>query len=273
MMNLFKTTILFSAITMAVGCSNLDSSSEFNDVAKEVKERHNYVQVVAKDIKPDAKAVLGPDVVKSELNYVANFPKAGAQNIGGSYVNMNVTYFKNYDQFDSVAYSAQQFKLETYRPLAETCTEHCTTTQWFKFPLSQEYIQQLNSDSVLFTLVSSTNRNQIEFSVPKAYFTAVIDEADFVTQRTMVQTTAVAAVPSQAVVEPASKTNQMVQYLYSEATSAEQQEFANWAFANRAVVNQPLVSEHKLVIMMADWYQKADKADKAAILAWLISQE
>lgn len=65
----------------------------------------------------------------------------------------------------------------------------------------------------------------------------------------------------------------MVQYLYSEATSAEQQEFANWAFANRAAVNQPLVSEHKLVTMMADWYQKADKADKAAILAWLISQE
>ncbi|MGL6172138.1 MAG: hypothetical protein ACRC1S_09645, partial [Vibrio sp.] len=70
-----------------------------------------------------------------------------------------------------------------------------------------------------------------------------------------------------------SKTNQMVQYLYSEATSAEQQEFANWAFANRVAVNQPLVSEHKLVTMMADWYQKADKADKAAILAWLISQE
>ncbi|ARV25981.1 putative uncharacterized protein [Vibrio anguillarum] len=65
----------------------------------------------------------------------------------------------------------------------------------------------------------------------------------------------------------------MVQYLYGEATSAEQQEFANWAFANRAAVNQPLVSENKLVTMMADWYQKTDKADKAAILAWLISQE
>ncbi len=48
MMNLFKTTILFSTITMAVGCSNLDSSSVFNDVAKNVKERHNYIQVVAK---------------------------------------------------------------------------------------------------------------------------------------------------------------------------------------------------------------------------------
>ncbi|MBF4307123.1 hypothetical protein EAY09_22135, partial [Vibrio anguillarum] len=85
-------------------------------------------------------------------------------------VDMNVTYFKNYDQFDTVTYSSQKFQVETYRPLAETCTEHCTTTQWFKFPLSQEYIHQLSSDSVVFTLTSSTGKSQVEFSVPKAYF-------------------------------------------------------------------------------------------------------
>ncbi|MGL4191864.1 MAG: DUF2057 family protein [Vibrio sp.] len=83
-------------------------------------------------------------------------------------------------------------------------------------------------------------------------------------------TTAAATVATQA---STPTTLTMVQYLYSEATSAEQQEFANWAFANRATVSEPLVSHNKLVTMMADWYQKADKADKAAILAWLISQE
>ncbi|QXC56753.1 hypothetical protein KSS82_15895 [Vibrio mimicus] len=272
MMNLFKTTILLSTITMAVGCSNLDSSSVFNDVAKNVKERHNYVQVVAKDITPDAKAIVGPDVVKSELSYVGNFPKADGVNIESSYVNMNVTYFKNYDQFDTVAYSSQKLKVETYRPLAETCTEHCTTTQWFKFPLSQEYIKQLNADSVVFTLTSSTDKNQIEFKVPKAYFLAVINEAKFVIQGTTVQPTAAVVAPVQT--QPtASKPTEMVEYLYGEANAAERQEFANWAFANRAEVTQPMATQNKLVGMMADWYGKADKTEKASILSWLISQE
>ncbi|EHU6503968.1 hypothetical protein KZG85_000407 [Vibrio cholerae] len=271
MMNLFKTTILFSTITMAVGCSNLDSSSVFNDVAKNVKERHNYVQVVAKDITPNAKAIVGPDIVKSELSYVGNFPKAEGVNIENSYVDMNVTYFKNYDQFDTVAYASQKLKVETYRPLAETCTEHCTTTQWFKFQLSQEYIQQLNSDSVVFTLASSTDKNQVEFTVPKAYFLAVINEAKFALQGTDVAPVApIVAVQAQPT---ASKPNEMIQYLFGEASSAERQEFANWAFANRAEVAQPMVTQNKLVEMMADWYKKADKAEKASILSWLISQE
>ncbi|WP_158120463.1 hypothetical protein [Vibrio metoecus] len=271
MMNLFKTTILFSTITMAVGCSNLDSSSVFNDVAKNVKERHNYIQVVAKDITPQSKATLGPDIVKSELSYVGNFPKVKGLDIEGSYVDMNVTYFKNYDQFDTVTYPTQQLKVETYRPLAETCTEHCTNTQWLKFPLSQEYIQQLNSDSVVFTLTSSTDKNQVEFTVPKAYFLAVIDEAKFAMQGAPVQpAVSVAAVQTQPT---ASKSEEMVQYLFGEANSGERQEFANWAFANRAEVTQPMVTQSKLVDMMADWYKKADKAEKASILSWLISQE
>ncbi|EJB8350422.1 DUF2057 domain-containing protein [Vibrio cholerae] len=65
----------------------------------------------------------------------------------------------------------------------------------------------------------------------------------------------------------------MVQYLFGEASAAERKEFANWAFANRAEVAQPMVTQNKLVEMMADWYKKADKAEKASILSWLISQE
>ncbi|EOX3349114.1 DUF2057 family protein [Vibrio cholerae] len=70
-----------------------------------------------------------------------------------------------------------------------------------------------------------------------------------------------------------SKPTEMVQYLFGEASSAERQEFANWAFTNRAEVAQPMVTQNKLVEMMADWYKKADKAEKASILSWLISQE
>ncbi|MGB5803672.1 MAG: hypothetical protein WBH21_06630 [Vibrio anguillarum] len=267
MMNLFKTTILFSTITMAVGCSNLDSSSVFNDVAKNVKERHSYVQVVAKDITPGAKAILGPDIVKSELSYVGNFPKSEGVNIEYSYVDMNVTYFKNYDQFDTVTYSSQKFQVETYRPLAETCTEHCTTTQWFKFPLSQEYIHQLSSDSVVFTLTSSTGKSQVEFSVPKAYFLAVIDEANF--------TLGSSTIPSSithSVQEQATKPIEMVQYWFAEADVNDRKIFENWAFSNRDNISQPLTAENKPLDMLGYWYEKANKAEKSQILSWLLNQ-
>lgn len=80
-------------------------------------------------------------------------------------------------------------------------------------------------------------------------------------------------VNSQATTQSVSKSYDMIQYLFGEANAAERQEFANWAFANRAEVAQPMVTQNKLVEMMADWYKKADKAEKASILSWLISQE
>lgn len=91
-----------------------------------------------------------------------------------------------------------------------------------------------------------------------------------------------AAVAPAVVVAPVEQTNDlasaqtsvsMVQYLFGEASAAERKEFANWAFANRAEVTQPIATSNKLVSMMADWYQKADKIEKSSILSWLISQE
>lgn len=148
----FRTTLVFSTVMLMVGCSSLDSSSSFDDVAKSVKERHNYVQVITKDITPDAKAITGADIVKSNLYYVGNFPKTAETKVSESYIDMNVTYFKNYDQFDSVTLGDKQYTLNNYRPLAETCTEHCTVTQWFQFPLNSVYLSQLDSDNVEFSL-------------------------------------------------------------------------------------------------------------------------
>ncbi|MBF4349709.1 hypothetical protein EAY19_27080, partial [Vibrio anguillarum] len=115
-----------------------------------------------------------------------------------------------------------------YRPLAETCTEHCTTTQWFKFPLSQEYIHQLSSDSVVFTLTSSTGKSQVEFSVPKAYFLAVIDEANFTLGSSMIPSSI-----THSVQEQATKPIEMVQYWFTEADVNDRKIFENWAFSNR----------------------------------------
>lgn len=271
MMNLFRASIIFSTAMVAVGCSNLDSSSAFNDVAKNIQERHNYVQVVAKDITPETKALLGADIVKSELNYVGNFPKTAEKNIDSSYVDMNVTYFKNYDQFKTVTYSSQHLELDTYRPLAETCTEHCTTTQWFKFPLSPEFIQQTTDDSIVFTLNSSTNKNKVEFSVPKAYFLAVIEEANYVLGGVSQPSTVTAQVQAEVTASTA-KSVEMVQYWFAEASVSEQKAFADWAFVNRSSINQALKTESKPLEMLSYWYEKADKSEKSQILSWLLNQ-
>lgn len=69
-------------------------------------------------------------------------------------------------------------------------------------------------------------------------------------------------VNSQATTQSVSKSYDMIQYLFGEASSAERQEFANWAFANRAEVAQPMVTQNKLVEMMADWYKKPIKPKK-----------
>lgn len=265
----FRTTLVFSTVMLMVGCSSLDSSSSFDDVAKSVKERHNYVQVITKDITPDAKAITGADIVKSNLYYVGNFPKTAETKVSESYIDMNVTYFKNYDQFDSVTLGGKKYTLNNYRPLAETCTEHCTVTQWFQFPLNSVYLSQLGSDNVEFSLSSKTNKNQIQFWVPKAYFDAAEQEAQFVLNNKQ----PVIAAPQIVNEAPASKSEEMVQYWFNEGTAADQKQFADWAFSNRSEVKQAMKTDSKPLEMMAYWYEKADKTQKAAILSWLISQE
>lgn len=136
------------------------------------------------------------------------------------------------------------------------------------FSLIRDYEKELYQYNSQAKVASISALNQVGFNQKRSAAEPVLAAT---TQIPELMTAAEQVAPIASTSSPTSLT--MVQYLYSEATSAEQQEFANWAFANRAVVNQPLVSEHKLVTMMADWYQKADKADKAAILAWLISQE
>ncbi len=70
-----------------------------------------------------------------------------------------------------------------------------------------------------------------------------------------------------------SKSQDMVQYWFGEATDAEQQQFADWAFSQRSSVTDMIKTESKPVEMMAYWYDKADKTEKSNILSWLLRQE
>ncbi len=268
-MNINKTSLLVSTVLLLSGCSTLDSSSAFDDVASSVKERHNYVQVVAKEIVPDTTAVNGADVVKSSLFYVGNFAKEANLDVKGSYVDMNVTTFKNYDRFYSVTVNNAQTVIVDYRPQAETCTEHCTVTQWFQFPLSETTISQFSSENVEFTLASKTDKNVVTFSVPKAYFDAVKNEASYAMSKQPQQIVPVKTLP----VEVKSKSQDMVQYWFNEGSEEEKKQFADWAFSQRTSVTSMIQTGSKPVEMMAYWYDKADKTEKSEILSWLIRQE
>ncbi|WP_165310598.1 hypothetical protein [Vibrio ziniensis] len=264
-MKKFKASLFMATVVTLNGCSTLDSSSSFNDVVKSVKERQNYVQIVAKEIMPDSKAVVGADVVKTSLFYVGNFAKEVNLDVKESYVDMNVTTFKNYDRFDSVMVNNEHTPIVDYRPQAETCTEHCTVTQWFQFPLSETSISQFKGDKVEFTLSSKTNKNVVTFSLPKAYFDAVNNEAVYAMSKKSQQVTAPTEVKS--------KSLDMVQYWFNEGSAEQQKQFSDWAFSQRTSVTNMIQSESKAVEMMAYWYDKANKAEKSEILSWLIHQE
>ncbi|RNE71783.1 DUF2057 domain-containing protein [Vibrio cholerae] len=136
------------------------------------------------------------------------------------------------------------------------------------FSLIRNYEKELYRYNSQAKEASVSALNQVGFNQKRSAAEPVLAAA---TQTPEPMTAAEQVEPVASTSSPTSLT--MVQYLYSEATRAEQQEFANWAFANRAEVAQPMVTQNKLVEMMADWYKKADKAEKASILSWLISQE
>ena len=136
--------------------------------------------------------------------------------------------------------------------------------------------KSLSGDLMIFdhadidiVLSSKTNKNQIQFWVPKAYFDSAEQEAQFVLNNKQ----PVIAAPQIVNEAPASKSEEMVQYWFNEGTAADQKQFADWAFSNRSEVKQAMKTDSKPLEMMAYWYEKADKTQKAAILSWLISQE
>ncbi|MGL4381373.1 MAG: VvgS protein [Vibrio sp.] len=250
-------------------CSSLNADSSFQDVLDSVNQRYDFVQLKSKSFTPQVKALKGPDILKSSVDIVANIPRSSNE-VPKSHIYLQVSYFENFDEYQTVKYQDKEYTLEVTQPSKSSCSEHCTATQYVRFPI--DYTVLRNQEDFTFTIESASRRLNTQFSIASGFMNALARESDLQLSIGGFQVSPVlVAEPVKSMAE--SKTNQMVQYLYSEATSAEQQEFANWAFANRVAVNQPLVSEHKLVTMMADWYQKADKADKAAILAWLISQE
>ncbi|MBW3694417.1 hypothetical protein EK599_01830 [Vibrio sp. T187] len=269
---MYKIAMLFSSVLVASGCTTLDSSSQFDDVAKSVKERSSYVQIEAKSYAPEAKARVGQDLVKSSLSFVGIYPKS-EKTVASSYITMDATFFKNYGKFESISYNGQEIKLDTYRPLAESCTEHCTITQSFKFPFSNAQVEQLSENQAVFVLTSDTKRQQIEFGVPKAYFDAVKHEATPLLGSGELKTasTVVVAEPQQPV--DRSQAQDMVSYWFEQSSEKEKASITDWAFQNRKNPSPQSLTGSKEIEMVSYWFEKLDSKEKSETIIWLLEQE
>lgn len=271
-MKILRRLCLLPVALVTVGCSTLDTSSEYSDAVKSIKERSNYVEVYAKSIIPDTRALVGVDLVKSELTYVSVHNKESKPVSKQSNIDMSVTYFKNYDSFNSVDLNGKVMEIENFRPTSETCTEHCTVTQWFRFPFSKQTLNQFDGRNVTFT-ISSGKKNTVEVAVPKAYFEAVEQEgrATIEGRSTNVAHESTKTLASIDSIND-SKSIEMVRYWYKKASLQEQELFAQFAVKNRKSVQSLESSDSQSYNMLQYWYSEASKEERSEILNWIINQ-
>ena len=271
MMNKLRALLVVSAMVASAGCSTLDSSSHFDDVVKTTKERRNYTQITTKSITPQTKAIVGADVVKAQLHYVGIYPHSPQDKVASSTIAGEVTFFKSYDHFETVNIAGRKMALNNDKPIAETCTEHCTVTQWFSFPFTQSDLSSLDSDTVEFTLSSATGKNVVRFSVPKQYFISAEQEAGYLND-SVNRIEKADQSSSVSLVQSETRSLEMVQYWFEQADNKQQERFKDWAFAHRTVVNEPLKTDQQALDMLSYWYAKASLDERKAILTWLLTQ-
>ncbi|WP_439437086.1 DUF2057 family protein [Salinivibrio costicola] len=156
------------------------------------------------------------------------------------------------------------------RVTSESCTEHCVTTQYVAFPLSPETVANWPESNVRFIFNSSGGGNRVQFSIPKAYFTAANQEAARVVgKRTHPSVVASGAETSEKV---AQQPEAMIDYWYQKANESDRNAFADWAFANRDGSGTLPTTQSQPLQMMGYWYQQATPTSRKAILTWLLNQ-
>ncbi|SIN90938.1 hypothetical protein [Salinivibrio sp. ES.052] len=271
-MNTYLRLIMLSSGLLMVGCTSYDSSSQFDDVVKSITERHNYVQITTKSITPETQALVGADIVKAASHYVGHYSTSDAGKAGQapSKLITEVSFFKNYQEFNSVAINGETIELENMRVTSETCTEHCVTTQYVAFPFSPETVANWSEPQVRFVFSNTGGSNRVQFSIPKAYFTAANEEAARVVGQ-RINPSVVARGPETSE-KVAQHPEAMIDYWYQKANENDRNVFADWAFANRDGSGALPTTQSQPLQMMGYWYQQATPTSRKAILTWLLNQ-
>lgn len=252
-------------------CSSLDSKSNFSDSVADVQPKGGYIQVTGQSYVAESKANVGADILKSSLYFTYN--KEVTQNSAPeSSIIMDVSYFQSYKEYETVSFFGKTIELEEIQVPRESCSEHCTKTQYIKFPLSDADIQQAREKNLEFTLDGQNSTMSTNFIVPKAYIDTIYNGAN---NHTAIAVAPV-AVPVAAVVaeEPkASQAQEMVNYWYGQATKEEQSAVTDWAFKNRKNASPASIEGSKEIEMVSYWFNKLDSEEKSQTMIWLLEQE
>ncbi|MUL02090.1 hypothetical protein GNP89_07715 [Aliivibrio fischeri] len=244
------------------GCSTLSADDGFDDAISEVNQKYNYVSIVAKKITPEDVTVGGSNTLKNTTYITANYAK-NDKKTPTSFAKVQLSYFKNYDEFTHVTFDGADYPIEAYKVSSTSCTEHCSVTQYFTFPLDNNTIDNSAKTGFVYTVQTANNSNKLSFSIPSGYFQAIKNEQSMYLDIEQ---------QYQAMHKTDSKPVEMSKYWFDEATAAEQEQFTEWAFANRKSISTQLKSDSKSVEMLSYWYEKASTEDRAQILTWLLNK-
>jgi hypothetical protein len=247
------------------GCSTLSVDDGFDDAISEVNQKYNYVSVVAKKVTPQDVTDGGSNTLKNSTYVVANYAK-NDKKTPNSFAKVQLTYFKNYDEFTHVGYNGKDSPLDAYKVSSSTCSEHCSVTQYFTFPIDNDDIQKSAKDGFTYTVKTPNNSNKLSFTIPAGYFQAIVNERSLYLDKPIKDVAPVTVITEQ------SKPVEMTKYWFDEAKPLEQEQFTEWAFANRKSVTTPLASDSKSLEMLSYWYEKASEEDKAQVLTWLLNK-
>ena len=247
------------------GCSTLSVDDNFDDAISEVTQKYNYVSVVAKKVTPQDITTGGSNTLKNTTYVVANYAKKDKK-APDSFAKVQLSYFKNYDEFTHVGYNGKDYPLDAYKVSSSTCSEHCSVTQYFTFPIDNNDIQQSIKDGFTYTVKTPNNSNTLSFIIPAGYFQAIVNERGVYLDNPIKEIPAIHTTVDTKPVE-------MTKYWFGDATALEQEQFTEWAFANRKLINSELTTSSKSLEMLSYWYEEASVEEKASILTWLLNQE
>ncbi|MFA0442435.1 hypothetical protein BCU70_14330 [Vibrio sp. 10N.286.49.C2] len=265
---MFRKTAVVLSLFMLGACSSLDSKSDFSQSVESVSSKEGKVVVIGKNYNPITDSINGGDIVKSQVVLALSKKQNAHEHDMTGYVNMEVTYFKSYTEFTDASYDGKTVGLQATKPSTSICTEQCTATQYFSFPVDAATWKAVGEKDFVFNLVTNSSY-QVSFRLAAGYIEALKTELD-----SPVHAAAVATATSAAVIAPSGNNQSvdMIQYWYDKASSNEKDEFVTWAVENRKSIVTELPLDSQSTDMMQYWYKEATISERQSILAWLLSQ-
>lgn len=269
-----KKCIIASVVALMVGCTTLNSESDFSDVVAQIETKQNYYLVEGKVLSPDVEASKGAQLTQSSLalNYVVPNSK---QKVPSSFVVMEVKYFKNYSEYKYAEFDGKKIPLKSLAPTAETCSDICTQRQFFKFDVSESSLAKGEQQGFRFALASS-EQNKVYFDVAAGYIKAIKNSApkqSVMTESLIAATTPVVeqTTTTQTVVEK-SKPQEMAMYWYDQLGEKQQENVSSWALSNRKSLDAELQTTDQAEQMFSYWFNQANENEKKLILIELINK-